>query len=67
MGVKVPFKVGVGVEDEVNHFYTRWVLDITKLILNSIQIEEVVEVRVELGKKNCLSWRFIFFVVQQRG
>ena len=51
VGVKVPFKVGVGVEDEVNHFYTRWVLDVTKLILNSIQIEEVVEVRVELGKK----------------
>ena len=50
MGVKVQFKVGVGVEDEVNHFYTRWVLDITKLIINSIQIENVVEVRAELGK-----------------
>ena len=41
-------------------------LDFTKVILNSTQIEDVVEVRVELSKKIvrekiCLFWQFFFF------
>ena len=47
-------------------------LDFTKLIPNSTQIEDVVEVRVELGKtfgrgKTCLSLQFIFFLFNSSG
>ena len=36
-------------------------LDFTKLILNSIQIEDVAEVQDELGKKKLFLWVPIFF------
>ena len=43
-----------------------WGLDFTKLILNLTEIEDVVEVRYELGKKFVrknfyLFWQFKFF------
>ena len=52
--VGVQVKVAAEVEVSVNHYKPGWVLEFTKLILNSIQIEDVVELRVEL--------RFNFFL-----
>ena len=46
--VEVQVKVAGEVEVSVNHYKPGWVLEFTKLILNSIQIEDVVELRVEL-------------------
>ena len=41
--VEVQVKVAGEVEVSVNHYKPGWVLEFTKLILNSIQIEDVVE------------------------
>ena len=41
--VGVQVKVAAEVEVSVNHYKPGWVLEFTKLILNSIQIEDVVE------------------------
>ena len=48
VGVEVQVKVRAEVEVKVNHYKPWWVLYFTKVILNSILIKDVVEVRAEL-------------------
>ena len=56
----------------MNYYYSRWVMYVIKVRLNSIKIEDEVEIRVELGKKFvrekiCLSWRFNNFLCLAEG
>ena len=62
VGVEVRIQVGVEVEVEINHS-PWWVLDITKLMLNSTQMEDVVGDELGFGTgQHQLVWSFFKFL-----